>query len=149
MLALQLNQDTVKPFMGKLLREDIFDTFHVRSIDITTNIQININGQLAPEGEAKAGFTLWESLRPLVYEIIKQSPKPKQVKIVFSHPSEETIHPNAKALFLNLTYENDNVYFTTGTAQKEFTMEKSLDQAWDDWVKGFLQTAKLVVAERE
>ena len=159
MLALELDKSTVKTFMGQLLREDLFDTFEVRSVEITTTIRINIDGQQALKAEAndetaeakKPGFSTWEALRPLVYAIIKTSPKPKYVKIIFSYKASEAcdIHSNAAALFLNLAYENDSVTFTTGTAQKEFIFEKSLDIAWNEWVKAFFAKTGLQVVDRE
>jgi len=157
MLALELDKSTVKTFMGLLLREDIFDTFEVRSIEIVTTSRINIDGQLEAavnnddEDIKKPGFSTWETLRPLVYAIIKTSIKPKHVKIVFSYKANEAcdIHSNAAALFLNLAYENDSVTFTTGTAQKEFLFEKSLDTSWDEWVKEFFAKEGLQVVDRE
>ena len=158
MLALELDKATVKPFMGQLLREALFDQFEVRSVEIATNIRIDIDGQQAPaltdaeeESPQKPGFTTWEALRPLVYAIIKTSPKPRYVKVVFSYKASGAcdIHANAAALFLNFAYENDSVTFTTGTAQKEFLFEKTLDAAWDEWVLAFFTAAGLAVAERE
>jgi hypothetical protein len=153
MLALELDKSTVKAFMGQLLREEIFDRFEVRGVEIATTIHINLDGRLeaAGDGDKKLGFSSWEEMRPIVYAIIKASPKPGYVKIIFSYKTCEVceIHSNAAALFLNFTYENDNVFFTTGTAQKEFLFEKSLDAAWDKWVKEFLAKANLTVTDRE
>jgi len=151
MLALELNNTEVRAFMGKLLREDIFDTFEVRSVEIATATRFNIDGTLEAEDDKKPGFSTWGALRPVVFEIIKASPKPKHVKIVFSYRAEglDEIHSNAAALFLNFAYENDSVNFTTGTAQREFLFEKSLDIAWDEWVRGFFANAGLVVSDRE
>ena len=153
MLALQLDPATVKAFMGQLLREALFDNFEVRSVEIITNLRVDIDGQLeaAQSDEAKPGFTTWEALRPLVYAIIKTSPKPKHVKVVFSYKAAEAcdIHSNAAALFLNLVYENGQVSFTTGTAQREFLFEKTLDAAWDGWVTAFFEQAGLPVTDRE
>ena len=145
MLALELETAAVKGFMGKLLRENIFDQFEVRSIEISTNAFFSI------DCKNDAGYLTWEYMRPIIFEIIKTSPKPKYVKIIFSHTSEGAvnIHANAAALFLNLAYENDAVFFTTGVAQREFLFEKSLDFSWDDWVKVFLAKAELAVRERE
>jgi len=151
MLALELDKQTVKTFMGQLLRSDIFDAFDVRSVDITTHVRINIDGLQDAEEDKKPTFAAWESVRPLVYENIKASQKPKLVKIVFSYNAQtaQEIHPNAAALFLNLAYENDSVTFTTGTAQREFLFEKSLDTNWDEWVRDFFAKVGLEVADRE
>ena len=157
MLALELDKTAVKPFMGQLLRDPLFDSFEVRSVEIITNIRTSIDGQLegeTPEADAppqKPGFITWEALRPLVYAIIKTSPKPRYIKVVFSYKAAVAcdIHSNAAALFLNLAYENDGVHFTTGTAQREFVFEKTLDSAWDEWVQGFFVKNNLMVTERE
>jgi len=150
MLALELNKSAVKSFMGQILREDIFDKFEVRSVEIATNIRINIDGLYEPEGDQKSGFATWEALRPMVYSIIKTSLKPRYVKIVFSYKANEAcdVHANAAALFLNMAYQDDNVLFTTGTSQREFILDKSLDANWDEWVRGFFVQIGLLVADR-
>jgi len=145
MLALELETSAVKAFMGQLLREDIFDQFEVRNIEIATNAHFSI------DCKNDAGYLTWGYMRPIIFEIIKTSPKPKHMKIVFSYNSEGAveIHANAAALFLNLAYENDAVHFTTGVAQREFLFEKSLDHSWDDWIAGFLAKTGLAVRARE
>jgi len=151
MLALELNNTAVRAFMGQLLRENVFDELEVRSVEIATTTRISIDGMLEAEDDKKPGFSTWGALRPVVFEIIKASPKPKHMKIVFSYKADGAceIHSNAAALFLNFAYENDCVYFTTGTAQREFLFEKSLDTAWDEWVREFFAKAALVVSDRE
>jgi len=176
MLALQLNS-MVKNFMGMLLREDVFDEFELRNIEISTNLyaksetSTGINSEVSdfaqPQGSCKSDFLLqhgvtvsidgqgekgyakWQTVKPLVYTIIKSGEKPQQIKIVLSYPPNEQIHPNAAALFLNLSYEKDTVTFTTATSQKQFAMDKSLDHIWDDWIKIFFANKKISVSERE
>jgi len=141
--------------MGQLLREPIFDVFEVRSVDVVTTTRTNFDGGIvtdeSEDEQKKQSFISWKALRPLVYEIIKASPKPRTIKIVFSYHAEGLvdIHTNAAALFLNLVYENDTVLFTTGVAQKEFIFEKTLDIAWDEWISAFFANAGLEVSERE
>jgi len=156
LLALELDGTAVKGFMGKLLREDIFDAFEVRAVEILTANRITIEGALETspsdenenESDKKSGFTTWAALRPLVYEIIKLSQKPKLIKLVCSHKEPGAVDANAAALFLNLSYENDGVTFTTATAQRQFVLDKSLDSAWDDWVRGFFAKIGLGVRDR-
>ena len=85
-----------------------------------------------------------------ILPIIKTSAKPKLVKIVFSYKAQDAaaIHANAAALFLNMVYENDTVSFTTATAQKEFALDKSLDDSWGEWVRGFFVRKNIVVFDR-
>jgi hypothetical protein len=82
-----------------------------------------------------------------VYEIIKLCAKPKLVKIVFA--GTEEIHTNAAALFLNMVYGNDEVTFTTATSQKQFAMDKTLDDAWEIHVMEFFAKAGITVSHRE
>ena len=146
MLSLEIHKDDVKIFMGKLLREGIFDTFESRMVEIvTTAMRVNIDGT---KEEASAGYSKWETVRPLAYEFIKQTEKPKMLKIIFSKESPDEIHKNAAALFLNLVYENDGVIFTTACAQKEFAMDKTMDVEWDNYVRKFLAEAKVSVSDR-
>ena len=144
MLALKLNDNEVKAFMGLLLREELFDGFDVRSVEISAGVHISI------DCGGEDGFSCWGEMRPLVHTIIKSGPKPRLVKIIFSHKAQQTveIHPNAAALFLNLVYENDNVSFTTATAQKEFALDKTHDATWDEWVMRFFQEKGLPVVSK-
>ena len=157
MIAVALDTTAVKGFMGRLLREDVLDQFEVRGVELGLNIRISINGaQEAPETDETespkaAGYVSWETLRPMIYDIIKNGSKPKLIKIVFSYKAQQAkeIHANAAALFLNMVYENDTVYFTTATAQKEFALDKSLDDSWDQWVRSFFLQNNIAVSDRE
>jgi len=140
MLALEMEKAEVKGFMGKLLREDIFDEFEMRLTEITTNTKITIDG-------ANEAVT-WGGVRPLVYEIMKMSAKPRQVKIVFAKKDPQEIHTNAAALFLNLIYENAGVTFTTATAQKQFEMDKTMDTAWDNFIREFFAKKDIHAEDR-
>ena len=159
MIAVAMDTTAVKGFMGRLLREDVLDEFEVRGVELGINIRISINGALEAETPevtegTKApspGYITWEALRPMIYDIIKAGAKPKLIKIVFSYKAQDaaTIHANAAALFLNMVYESDSVYFTTATAQREFALDKSLDDTWDTWVRGFFAQKNIVVTDRE
>ncbi|MCL2225300.1 MAG: DUF5721 family protein [Defluviitaleaceae bacterium] len=152
MLALEMEKSDVKGFMGRLLREELFDKFEARLVEVATTTKITIDGlRITEPTEENAAeppaFATWGEMRPLVYEIIKFSAKPRQVKIIFAGDTE--IHTNAAALFLNLLYENDTVTFTTATAQKQFAMDKTLDNAWDDSTRKFFSDAGITVSDRE
>jgi len=124
----------IKPFMGKLLKEPHFEPFTVRSVELTLDVHITIDGKVS--GEEKK-YTPWAQLCPLVYDLVRRGTKPQLIKIVFSHAQPTEVHPNAAALFINLAYEKDAITLTTATAQREFALDKSLDAAWVEWVEGF------------
>jgi len=133
MLALELEKSDVKDFMAKLLKTNFFDDFQLRSAEILTATRITIDG--TPQDDAP--FATYGATRPLICEIIKLCSKPRHIKIILAHAAPISIHQNAAALFLNLSYENDAVTFTTATAQKEFALDKSLDATWDEFIRKF------------
>ena len=161
MISVALDTTEVKGFMNRLLREEILDAFEVRGVELGLETRISINGAIEPPADAaednpeqvrqNLGYTTWEALRPLVFTIIKAGVKPRMIKIVFScKPLEaQAIHSNAAALFLNMVYENDSVAFTTATSQKAFALDKSLDDAWDEWVRVFFASKQITVTDRE
>lgn len=150
MLAFAIADSSVKGFMNRLLREDIFDLYEVRGVEINTLTRVEISGALTPSRHEEAApapggrvrpFCTWSQLRPLVHAIIKLGERPRSMKIIFACDESTTaaLHPNAQALFLNLTYENGGVTFTTATAQKQFALDKSLDAQWEDHVAIFFK----------
>jgi len=135
--------DDVKIFMNALFKQETFDKFEVRGVEISSFTKFNISGNLntvnSEKNEPKRNYCTWEQLRPYVLNIIKGNEKPSYIKIIFSLSVEESLnlHSNASALFLNMHFANDTITFTTGTAQKEFVLDKSLDYVWEDYIKKF------------
>jgi len=48
-------------------------------------------------------------------------------------------HENAAAMFLNLNFEEGTARFTTAIAQKTFSLDKSIDQVWDQKIVNFFK----------
>ncbi len=42
-------------------------------------------------------------------------------------------------MYLNIRYENGELYCVTGTSVNFFTLDKSLDEEWDEAVKQFFR----------
>lgn len=155
MLALQLEKQHVKQFMNLLLRGETFDIFEMRTVDIAAHVHTNINGAADFTADAateqKPHFSTWGSVRQLVYEVIKACGKPRSCKIVLSYPADavQNIHSNAAALFLNIIYDAGEINITTGTSQREFIYEKTLEATWEDYVRQFFAKEGLHVTDRE
>jgi len=132
MLALTLPETEIKTFMGKLLREETFDTFDVKNVAIDSFARFDI--------AATEDRVSWATIKPHAFSIIKSGSKPSIVKIILSvnQVEAETLFPDAKALFINITFENDGVMITTGAAQKTFSMDKTLERTWDEYARKFL-----------
>lgn len=150
MLALTMEEPNVRIFMNRLLREEIFDSLEVRSVEICAMTRVDISGELIGESEARA-FAKWAQIKPLVTTIIKNHQMPRQMKIIFSCDEETaaSIHENASALFINMVYENGSITITAATSQKQFSMEKSLDEKWGEYVNFLFESNGVPVKIKE
>ena len=148
MLALAMDEPAVRGFMNRLLREELFDLFEVRSVEINALTRVDISGELAGE---ERSYATWARLRPLVMSVIKLHQMPRHMKIIFSCDGETAaaIHSNASALFLNMVYENGSLTFTAATAQKQFMMDKTLDEKWEEYVNFFFSGNGIAVKIKE
>jgi hypothetical protein len=135
MLSLSIT-DPVKQFMNRLLREDLFDAFEMREAVLIARTRSLLYGALEDGG---GGYARWGGIRAVLTEIIKHGGKPRSFKITLSADGDVCagLHGNAQACFVNISYENDAVTVTTAVSQKEFAMDKTLDETWDTYVQGF------------
>ena len=140
----------VKEFMGKLLMKEDFDKYLLQEAEIVTCNIFRIDGHVQKafysneeyEELGKPVLTKWENIRPFCYGISKGHKTPVRFKIVLRLSDEETIAfmeetqnvlsiQDVGGLYLNLVYENDVLNCITGTYLNIFTMDKSLEKAWD------------------
>lgn len=146
----------LKTFTSHLLVKDTFFPFCLAEAQIQTHSVFNINGRINPsyfpakeqENMDTSGYNTWELLRPICYEIIKGRNLPSYFKFIFRLNTENTRElllgfPDFKetdidGLFINIKYENGSLTLTTGTSLKIFTLEKSLDKAFDAFITRFL-----------
>ena len=147
----------VKNFMNKILREQCFDNFELRNVEILSFAKFDIDGKVnrkfmkLEEGEeaeeAETFFCKWGKIKPYVFQFVKGKVKPSYMKFVISAPKEllEEVSDNAAALFLNFVFETDMVVCTTGTAQKNFALNKELDLAWEEYVKVFFRNIEIAI----
>ena len=141
MLVFSIEKDEIKNFMNKLLIEEAFDRLEVRIFEVETIVKYeiagNINKDYILEGENRH-FVKWKELKPYIRSIIKGDKKPKYMKMVFSLEENSVLNlcENAKAMFLNINYSNDEI-IATGTSQKIFSLTKMEDKIWEDAVLKF------------
>ena len=143
MLILKIAEPELSVLMAKLFKEDTFDMLEVRGLEVITFTSFSITGTLdktfddsPQEGTAHCS---WSRLKPFALAIIKGKKRPRSIKLTLSHPQASQIHPNASALFLNLNYENNEAHLNTAVAQRSFTLDKSVENAWDDHINTFLK----------
>ena len=156
----------VKTFMSELLIHDMFDLFLLSELEIITNIKIQVDGHLYKEyysndeKEALVGrsHSLWKEVKPTVYSLIKGDKLPLSMKIVLMLPAKSIekllekssvfLNPSdINGLYLNIKFENNDLIYTTGTSIKVFSLDKSLDQLWDERAKAFMRQKGIAVEE--
>lgn len=151
MIALTLTE--VKECMSKLLLSEIFDPFLFIEGEIMTFGTFTMDGYLkkeffegaeVPERE----YALWKDVREYCFSLIKGKRTPLSFKFVLGL-SDSNIQKllegqgldyqpqDVRGLYINLRYDGSKLQCVTGTAMNLFTMDKSLEQAWDTMVQKF------------
>ena len=163
MIALQI-QD-IKTFMSKLLLAQTFDNFLLVEGSITTYNTFRIDGrihksffsdeEIEERGLNAREFSLWKEIKPFCLDLIKGKKTPLGFKFTFQLSKENTSKllvssgitsiqlENISGLLLNVRYENGSLNVVTATNLNLFTLEKSLEHAWDDMVKRFLKQQEI------
>lgn len=157
MQALQISD--VKGCMNHMLLKDTFDHFSLVEATITTKASFVIDGalvdgyydesELAAFGGNVPKFMPYGEARNICLDVIKGKKTPGYFKFVFSAPRDiiaQLIAVNdisididdVASLSLNIRYQNELLYATTGSSLKVFTPDKSLDNAWDEYIEKFL-----------
>lgn len=151
----------VKGFMSHLLLSNTFDRFLLAEASITTFNTFHIDGHLnkdyfssAEEYEMEAAdnlvYSRWEQVRPFCFSLIKGKKTPVGMKIIFSLAPLNVqklllqnrlplTNEEVGGLFLNIRYDSQKLTVTTGTSLKTFSLDKTLEQLWDDMAGVFLK----------
>ena len=93
-------------------------------------------------------------LRPFCFSLIKGKKLPESFKIVLQLPAGQTERFASKSgtgisgdqiqgLYLNIRYEEGELYCITGTALKFFTLDKALEVQWDESVREFFRSRQI------
>ena len=163
MIALQI-QD-IKNFMSRLLLSQTFDSFLLVEGTIITYNTFRIDGrvhknffteeELEENNLNNREFSLWKEIKPFCLELIKGKKTPLGFRFTFQLSKENTgkllsssgitsISPeNVSGLLLNIRYDSGTLNIITATNLNLFTLDKSLEHAWDDMVKRFLKQQEI------
>lgn len=149
----------IKKFMSELLIKDTFNNFLVNEITITTFNTFHIDGFIKKDYYSNDEFqelnspklSFWKALKPICYEIIKGKKTPLSFKIILSLTKYDISYfltknnidiplENIDGLYVNIKYENNELVCITGTSLKIFTLDKSLEKAFDKHISDFIST---------
>lgn len=151
MILLSISE--VKEFMSKLLLSDTFDSFLFIEGEIVTFNTFSINRYLQKDFFDKdmipeRNYSLWKELREYCFSLIRGKRTPLRFKFVFglSEPNIEKLlrqqglsftPQDVQGLYLNISYDGHSLRCVTGTSMNLFTLDKSLEEAWDKMVQKF------------
>ncbi|MDO4620095.1 MAG: DUF5721 family protein [Lachnospiraceae bacterium] len=171
---LALNILDIPRLMSALLTGSLFDEFTLTEASITTFYTMTIDGRLEKSffsGEeeqqtenteaavkTEPEYVRWKDVKPRCFEMIKGKRIPLFFRFVFYLPKEKLddfwkcsglrADPAlVSGLCLNLRFNGQTLVATTGTSLKTFTPDRSIDNAWDDYVKRFLKEASITAEE--
>lgn len=151
MIALALTE--VKECMAKLLLSETFDPFYFIEGELVTFGTFTLDGYLKKEFFDKdeipeRDYALWKDVRDYCFSLIKGKRTPLSFRFVLGLSNsniekllvqqELSFRPqDVRGLYINLKYDGTKLQCVTGTAMNLFTMDKSLEQAWDKMVQKF------------
>lgn len=156
MISLSLTD--IKGFMSQLLLSETFDNFSFIEGEIVTFNTFRIDGFIQKDffdtEEEPPQYSCWKNLREYCFSIIRGKRTPLSFHLIFSLSPENTkrlmaqstpaLHAeDVQGLYLNIRYDSRHLSCITGTSFKTFTLDKSLEHAWDEMVQKFLRQKKI------
>ena len=161
MIALKIVE--VKPFMAKLLIQNIFDEFLLSEFTMNTFARFQINGKLNQEYFSNEEietmgdrtYSKWKEVKPFALSIVKGNKTPlsfhitlmltkKQIAQVLQTSGVMMSPEEISGLYFHIKYESSTLQIITGTGLKTFTLDKTLEHAWDEQVKDFIKKHEIL-----
>lgn len=147
----------VKKCMNELLCQKDFDFFLLQEATINTFATFSIDGHrlddyysdVELEGmDEDDSLMPYEMFRERCFNVIKGKKTPLSFQIILALPkrvigqiitaSELSFSSSDAHLVAIFRFVDGNLTITTGTSMKEFTFDKSLENAFDEWMYSFL-----------
>ena len=152
MISLEIT--AIRQFTQDLFIGTAFDSFLLREASFTTLCTYGISGRLSAGAEElrqeyPSDFILWSYVKPVCFSMIKGNRLPEQFTITLLMPKPQIaafmegndtglLPENVQSLALNIRYAQKTLTCTTGTSLSVFTLDKTLEQLWDTYVKNLL-----------
>ena len=155
MTMLSLMITDVKKMTALLFTENSFDRFLLKSAQLSAQLSAAISGEKDPdfytederEKEMQEPFVRYETVRPLLFQMIRGKRLPLSFRIILITDKNTTNRLKVKSGFsdcevtslsINLNYKGGQLILSTGVSYAGFSLDKSLDTAWENTVRGFL-----------
>ncbi len=155
------NVEELKSFMAILLRGELFDSWEVTEAKVETFFELSVNGRLKKDffeepGELNRDFAKWGEIKELFFQAIKGKRLPGMLRIVLAADREWTERilrecgkekeEAGAALYLNIRYSAGGCQVISGVSHVGFTMDKTLDSAWDTALQEFFKKNGIIVS---
>ena len=160
MISIQFKN--TKLFMSRFLTSDTFDIFLLESAELNLANTFTIDGKVHKEfygdnteSEApKYELSPWEMLRGTCFELIKGKHTPLSFKFVMhsspdlknsilESPDYDGVRDMVSSLVFILSFRDGKVNMTTGAALSGFSLDKSYEKVWDEYILRFVTKAGL------
>lgn len=154
----------VKQFMNHLLAGNDFDKFLLCEATIMTGNTYVIDGHINRDFYdsddehlvAESNYQYWEECKSIAFQIVKGSRPPLAMKVVLMlapHNVEKFLEkynlPYTKeqvtGLYLNIRYEYSKLNISSGTALSVFTLDKTVEHAWDEMLTKFFKQQEIIL----
>lgn len=143
--------------MGKLFGQADFDSFCLNEAEIMMAAGYKINGHRNRnfyteeewENVKNQPFLSWQENKALIFQMIRGNKTPLGMVVVLSCPNNlvteiltasgtTMAESDVTGLYLNFKFIAGELLVVTATGLSAFTLDKSLENYWDNWVKRFL-----------
>ena len=147
-----LTMTGIKDFMSQLLLKDTFDSFCFIEGEIVTFNTFTIDGFIHKDffgtDAELPEYSYWKNIREHCFAFIRGKRTPLSFRFVFSLSPKNiarlieqnglSLDPGqVQGLYLNIRYDGSSLACVTGSSFKTFTMDRTLEHAWDEMVKKY------------
>ena len=153
--------EELKPFMTVLLKGELFDNWEVTEAKVETFFELSVNGRLKKDffeepSEVHREFAKWGEVKEIFFQAIKGKRLPGMFRVVLAAEQEWTEQilrdcgrekeEAGAVLYLNLRYTTSGCQVVSGVSHAGFTMDKTLEYAWDATLQDFLKKNGIIVS---
>ncbi len=152
-----------KNVMAHVLTKETFDDFLLSEVKISGKAFLHLTGTPTPgffpeEDVDERGYVSYGLLRPICLEMIRGQNTPESFTFMFLLPTgkleafldetDSTLQPfDVENLSFLIRFKDGELTLTTGSAFKIFTMDKTINTAWDRWVEQYLNSCGISFEE--
>lgn len=157
--------EDIKALTQKLFLGSDFDQFLVKEAQVVTFNRFTIDGHIRSGfySEEERGllqleeFSSWKTLRPICFSLIKgkRLPESFRIDLMASKAQADTFfqegqldREQVRGLYLQIRYEDGKLVCITGTSLAVFTLDKTFESAWDEYVESFLKEREIAVTRK-